>query len=126
VVDTPASVVRANGRTEHSGNYLVLVDAAWQYCFAADGQQINALARSSEELSDICDVVLRLLAANVVHSVILETWSFLAGASINAPTLAYLMEQCQSLKALTLEQIVLEEDHCRVLGALSRPGLEIK
>jgi hypothetical protein len=36
------------------------------------------------------------------------------------------MEQCQSLEALTLERITLDENHCRVLGALSRPGLEIE
>jgi hypothetical protein len=36
------------------------------------------------------------------------------------------VEQCQSLKALILEQISLTEDLLRVLGDLSRPGLEIK
>jgi hypothetical protein len=36
------------------------------------------------------------------------------------------MEQCQSLKALRLERITLDENHCRVLGALSRPGLQIE
>jgi hypothetical protein len=35
------------------------------------------------------------------------------------------MEQCQSLKFLTLLGISLDEDHCRVLGAYSRPDLEI-
>jgi hypothetical protein len=59
------------------------------------------------------------------HSVILDHWRCRDGALINAPTLAYLIEQCQSLKALTLEQIVLDENHCRVLGAFSRPDLEI-
>jgi hypothetical protein len=36
------------------------------------------------------------------------------------------MEQCHSLKVLTLVELTLDEDHCRVLGACSRPGLEIK
>jgi hypothetical protein len=36
------------------------------------------------------------------------------------------MDQCHNLKALTLERIALDEDHIRVLGALSRSGLEIK
>jgi hypothetical protein len=36
------------------------------------------------------------------------------------------MEQCQSLKALKLEKVFLDEDHFRVLGDLSKPGLEIK
>jgi hypothetical protein len=35
------------------------------------------------------------------------------------------MEQCQSLKVLTLYQLEMDEDHCRVLGAYSRPDLEI-
>jgi hypothetical protein len=45
---------------------------------------------------------------------------------INAPTLSYLMEQCQSLKVLSLESIHLDENHYRVLGAYSRPGPEIE
>jgi hypothetical protein len=35
------------------------------------------------------------------------------------------MEQRQSLKALELEYLELDENHCRVLGTFSRPGLEI-
>jgi hypothetical protein len=75
---------------------------------------------------EICDVILRLLAESVVHSVTLDQWSSRDGAFIvNAPTLSYLMERCQSLKALKLEGMPLQEDHIRVLGAYSRPGLEI-
>jgi hypothetical protein len=44
---------------------------------------------------------------------------------INAVTLAYLLEQCQSLKTLTLIDQTLDENHCRALGDYSRPGLEI-
>jgi hypothetical protein len=83
------------------------------------------LALSPEHLSEICDVVLRLLAASVVHSVRLDTRDFLHGLLINAPTLAHLMEQCQSLKVLTLEDLEIDENHCRVLNVYSRSDLEI-
>jgi hypothetical protein len=36
------------------------------------------------------------------------------------------MEQCQSLKALRLDQVEMKEDHFRMLGAYSRPGVEIE
>jgi hypothetical protein len=60
---------------------------------------------------------LRINAKNAVHG---------GDVFFNTTTLANLMEQCQSLQALTLEEIVLDEDHIRVLGAYSRPGLEIE
>jgi hypothetical protein len=44
---------------------------------------------------------------------------------INAPTLAYLMEQCQSLNVLSFNNLEIDENQCRVLGAYSRPDLEI-
>jgi hypothetical protein len=78
------------------------------------------LAGSPEHL-EICDVVLRLLAASDVHSVRLDKCGCYDDALLNAPTLAYLLEQCQSLKALTLVDLVLDEDHCIVLGGYSRP-----
>jgi hypothetical protein len=84
------------------------------------------VASSPEHLLEICDVVLRLLAASAVHSVILRKRISRDGALINATSLAYLMEQCQSLKTLTLAQLVLDENHCRVLGAYSRPDLDIE
>jgi hypothetical protein len=71
---------------------------------------IIALARYPEHLLEICDVVLRLLAVSIVHSVILDKCGCFDVALINAPTLAYLLEQCQSLKALTLEDLVLDEE----------------
>jgi hypothetical protein len=62
-----------------------------------------------------------LLTASVVHSVDLDhDWIL-----IDAPTLAHLMEQRESLKALTLRNLTMDENHCRVLGAYSRPGLDI-
>jgi hypothetical protein len=96
--------------------------------FSVDGKEIHAFARSPEHLLEICDVVLRLLAASVVHSVILckpSPFSSRGGACIDAPTLAYLMEHSQSLKALTLKHFALDEDHIRVLGTYSRPDLKI-
>jgi hypothetical protein len=47
----------------------------FRYSFSADGKDIVALARSRQHLLEICDVVVRLLAASVVHSVYLEQWS---------------------------------------------------
>jgi hypothetical protein len=74
----------------------------YRFLFKVDGKDVVALGRSLEHLSEICDVVFRLLAASVVHLVFLQNrGSYGYGALINAPTLAYLMEQCQSLKALT-------------------------
>jgi hypothetical protein len=62
---------------------------------------------------------------NVVHSVVLDDWSCHDGTLINAPNLAYLMEQCQSLKSLSLKDLEMDENHCRVLGDCSRPDLGI-
>jgi hypothetical protein len=85
-----------------------------------------ALARSPMHLLEICDIVLRLLAASVVQSIIMQTiWDSAVQALINATTLAYLMEQCQSLKALSLKSLEMDEDHCRVLSGYARPDLEI-
>jgi hypothetical protein len=119
-----AAVVRADGRMGYSWGQL---GESCLLCFSADGKQLGALARSPEHLFEICDVVLRLLAASIVHSVTLCKWGSPAGALINAASLAYLMEQCQSLKVLELLALEsLDENHCRVLGAYSRPGLKIK
>jgi hypothetical protein len=99
-----------------------------RFCISADGKEIVASARSLEYSLEICDVVLRLLAASVVRSVNLSTWDGFGDVpvSINAPTLASLIEQCQSLKVLSLKDLPeIDENHCRVLGAYSRPDLEI-
>ncbi len=104
--------------------------SSFRFSFSADGKKIVALARSPEHLLEICDVVLRLLAASVVHSVILDKRGMpmppAGSISINATSLAYLMEQCQSLHVLSLYDLDLDENHCRVLGAYSRPDLEIE
>jgi hypothetical protein len=99
------------------------------FSFNVDGTEIFAVARSSAALSEIVDVVRRLLAANArdVYKSMLQNVGHCVERIFNAPSLAYLTEQCQNLKALTLEDLVsLYEDHFRVLGALSRPDLEIK
>jgi hypothetical protein len=119
-----AAVVRAGGRGE---NYWGQLDVSCRFCFTVDGKEFDALSRSPEHLLGICDVVFRLLAASVVHSVqIVQPWSSRDRALIIAPTLAYLMEQCQSLKVLTLRQLDMDESHCRVLGVYSRPDFEIE
>jgi hypothetical protein len=96
-----------------------------RFIFVADGIIINAFARSHEHLMKICDVFLRLLAASVVQSVHLHNCGRQDTALINAATLAYLMERCQSLKTLTLESLELDESHIHVLGVHSSPDLKI-
>jgi hypothetical protein len=106
--------------------YCYQLELSCRFYFSADGKDIVALARSPEHLLEISDVVIRLLAASDVHSVILRRWGFGDGAFINAATLAYLMEQCQSLSFLSLCGLALNEHHCRVLDTYSRPGVEIE
>jgi hypothetical protein len=101
------------------------IHESWGFGFNADGTDIVAVAFSPEHLLEITDVILRLLAVSVIHSFIIEEWRSRGRAVINAPSLAHLMEQCQSLKVLTLNYLKMDEDHCRVLGSYSRPGLEI-
>jgi hypothetical protein len=102
------------------------LDESCGFYFTVDGEEISAFARSPEHLLEICDAVLRLLAVSVVHSVDVDNLTRTSGLSMNAPILAYLLEQCQSLRVLTLMRLdSLNENHCRVLGAYSRPDLEI-
>jgi hypothetical protein len=117
-----AAVTREGERAVYSWEQL---DGSCRFCFNADGKDISAVARSPEHLLEICDIVVRLLAAIVVHSLRLTNRSPPYDASINAPSLVHLMEQCQSLKVLTLKDLEMDENHCRVLGAYSRPDLEI-
>jgi hypothetical protein len=117
-----AAIIRENGLAMNAWEQL---DESCGFCFSADGNNISALARSPEHLLEICDVVLRLLAASAVQSVRLNNWRSLDRLFISAPTLEYLMEQCQSMKILTLMNLKMDEDHCRVLGTYSRPELNI-
>jgi hypothetical protein len=121
------AVFRANGLAKEFLDLMADADAGpcYRYSFNADGEQLYAMAPSSEALSEICNVVLRLLAASVVRSLSITRRAY-EDVFINAASLAYLMEQCQtSLKVLTLEDLKLDENSCRALGAFSRPGLEI-
>jgi hypothetical protein len=122
---TPHTAVARDGRKVL--NSWEELEEACCLSFSADDDDTDliAFASSPEHLLEICDVVLRLLAASVVHSVMLHEYASLDGELINAPTLAYLMDRCQSLKALKLEGMPLQEDHIRVLGAYSRPELDI-
>mgnify|MGYP000173012148 CR=1 FL=1 len=119
-----AAIAREEGSMEKSWGKL---DESCRFRFKADGKVLSALAFSTEHLLEICDVVLRLLAASVVHSVLLDNFDSRHGLFINAPTLAHLMEHCQSLKVLKLLDLdCLDENHCHVLGTYSRPDLEIE
>jgi hypothetical protein len=104
----------------------MLTDMSCRSCFNVDGKDLFVLAHSPEHLSEICDILLRILAASVVHSVRLYKRDSRHCLLINAPTLAHLMEKCQSLKNLTLADLEMDENHCRVLGTFSRPGLKIE
>jgi hypothetical protein len=115
--------VRANARVEFT---WVQLDESCCFRFNADGKDMVVGAFSPQHLLEICDVVLRLLAVIAVHSVRLQKWSaWDAFALIHAPSLAYMLEQCQSLKDFTLISLEMDENLCRVLGAYSRPDLEI-
>jgi hypothetical protein len=92
------AVVHGGGRAMRFWSQLT--GESHRFTFNADGTEINALARSHEHLLEISDIVLRLLAASVVRSIYLTNWSSQHDLFINAPTLAYLMEHCRSLKIL--------------------------
>jgi hypothetical protein len=97
------------------------LDGSCRFCFSVDDKDIIA---SALYLLAICDVVVRLLTVSVIHSIRLTNWTS-PDFFVNAPTLASLMEQCQSLKIVSFNELEMDKDHCRVLGGYSRPGLEI-
>jgi hypothetical protein len=133
-----ASLVRADGRAALCSDH---VPYFYKFTFNVDGKYIDALASSREHLLEICDVIFRLVAVSVVHRVILDgpfinavsvvhsynfhDWECSDGTFINARTFAYLMEECQSLKVLSLVNLDMDENHCALSGACSRPDLEI-
>jgi hypothetical protein len=117
-----ASVVGTNGKALLCSYYK---QSLFRLSFSADGKKIVALARSPEHLLEICDVVLGLLAASVVHSVTVHSWSSRHNFSVNSASLTFLMQNCQSLKILKMEQMAFKAEHCLALGDFSRPGLEI-
>jgi hypothetical protein len=122
---TPHAAVMPVGGIGMKG-WILLDGSCRSYFLKTDGKELFVLAHSPEHLSEICDILLRILAASVVHSVYLEMFDQGRGLLINAPTLAYLMEQCQSLKDLSFEDLEMDENHCRVLGVYSRSDLKIE
>jgi hypothetical protein len=116
------SVVCESERTQLAFYYLQSYHA---FAFVVDGKAIHAAASSPNDLLEICDVVLRL-ATSAVHSVVLHHCNRPENSMINARTLACLMEQSQSLKMVSLEDMEMDENHCRVLGTYSRPDLKIE
>jgi hypothetical protein len=61
-----AAIVPEGGKGLHA---WMLLDWLGGSQFSADGKALFVFARSLEHLSEICDVVLRLLTASAVHSV---------------------------------------------------------
>jgi hypothetical protein len=111
-----AAVACEHGHAATAWNQL---DGFYRLYFSADGIDIIGVARS-EYLSEICDIVVRLLAASVVHALLVRLSSWTSpGLFINAPTLEYLMEQCQSLQILSFKHLKMDEHIIRVLGGSS-------
>jgi hypothetical protein len=77
VVDTPRICRARRWRRRDLGGQL---DESYRVSFNADGKEIDAVARSLEHLLEICDVVRQLLAASVLHSVVLRGWDSRDGA----------------------------------------------
>ena len=74
---TPHAVV-AYCKDGRAANIWMQMHGAYQLCvdFNADGKEIDAWAFSPEHLLEICNVVLRLLAASIVHSVTVHSCIF--------------------------------------------------
>jgi hypothetical protein len=121
-----AAVVTGYGRAHF--RYYEL-KGIYSFRVIVNGAEIHALTLSSAAFSETLDVVRRLLLAEVreVYELDLKYSSRDHDKMFfSAAVLASLMEQCQSLKVLKLENVALHENHFRVLGAFSRPGLEIE
>jgi hypothetical protein len=95
---TPLAAVALEDEVQFVPSYS---EGNYKCSFIVDDEKVVAYALSPEHLSEICDVLLRLVAASAVYSVVLDKRSRSDSVSTNAPTLSYLMEQCPSLKALT-------------------------
>jgi hypothetical protein len=119
-----ANVMRTGGKAVFCSSTTLL---AHRFLFSVDGKEIFATARSSAARSEIFAVVGRLLAVDAIDVYELELRHY-HQVFLNTPTFTYLMEQCQSLKVLSVCSLEMDEDQIRGLGALSstRPGLEIK
>jgi hypothetical protein len=81
---------------------------------------IRVCAPEGDDFASACNIGFRLFATSR------EALQILIDETISAPDLARLLQNSQVLKCLELEELTLDEDHCRALAAASRPGLEIK
>jgi hypothetical protein len=122
-----AAVVSGYGRAHLSTLFL---QDFYNFRLIVNGKEIHAmvLTFSSAAFSETFDVVRRLLLADVreVYELDLRYCNQYDETFFSAASLAHLMEQCQNLKALKLEKVFLDEDRFRVLGASSKPGLDIE
>jgi hypothetical protein len=127
-----AAVVSEYGRERVRAYLLSFCLPKYFRCsIIVDGKAIHALASSVWELSHIVGFFSRLLLVDVsgVHKLELryrgqhcmEPLIF-----VNVPSLAHLMERCQNLNVLILQQTVLDEADIRVLGNLSKPGFKLE
>jgi hypothetical protein len=78
------AVVRYHGEAESVHIWGEFDESGGFYCSADDGEDIVAVACSPEYSFEICDVVVRLLAVSVVHSVRLTNRTTHIGASDGA------------------------------------------
>jgi hypothetical protein len=119
-----ANVMRQYGGAILSCSTLL----AYRFLFNVDGKEIFATASSSAAHSENLIVVGALLVANASDVYELEFRKLGRHHQVffNAPTFVFLLEQFRSLKVLSLTSLEMDEDQIRALGALSRPGLEIK
>lgn len=100
MVDTICSCSFRKGVVRQYWEYL---EEDYSFYFLADGETIVALARSAETLAQLCGVIRRLVLADVSNFYELELRSVGLRGEVffSAPSLAYLMKQCQSLEILT-------------------------
>jgi hypothetical protein len=109
--------------------HVIQREHSYSFCLSAngDGKGIYVVAFSFAALSEIGDVLRRLLLADAreMNELELRRVGLSGDEYFSAPIFAYLAERYQSLRSVKLECLVLNEDHIRVLGDISRSGLEI-
>jgi hypothetical protein len=121
-----AAIMRSAGRA----HFCIPTLLALRFLFKANGEEICIACSSSAARLEMFAVAGRLLAANAseVHELDVNSLCRRHQVFDFAPTLDYLMEQCQNLKVLSLTNLEIDEDQIRALGAVSilRPAFEIK
>jgi hypothetical protein len=104
-----------------SGNSIGFKRVKFHVSYSA-GESVSLFAwapRTAVELTLACNLVVRLLATSMKLRTIEVGW-------ISAPDLSQLLKASRPcLAKITLNEGFLGEDHCRVLAAASRPGLDI-